>query len=175
MRSGSYWPLCFRNRSGAWTDEVDHGHRIDPVWKGSCGCCGRGPDDAICPTSTRMVQPAGVDCGCGKRKEFGWRPGKSYCPCWTSADCWIGKKPFSTPHSSRRKRGLDSGQNASRERYEVHGGGRRPGRSCRSATCVRADCRMQACGEHGPVSEGSTRGTWTPSHPSAPSYCRSRL
>jgi hypothetical protein len=37
----------------------------------------------------------------------------------------------------------------------VHGGGRRQGRSCRSATCVRADCRMSARGEHAPACEGS--------------------
>ncbi len=91
-----------------------------------------------------MVQPAGVDCGCGKRKEFGWPSGKSYCPCWTSADCWIGKKPFSTPHSSRRKRGLGSRQNTSRERYEVHGGGRRQGVpvGVQLASAQIAECRL---------------------------------
>ena len=128
------------------------------------------------PNSSRMGQLAGVGCGCGKKKGIwlaAWQKLLSVLDQRRLLD-WE-EASLSTPHSSPRKGGLGGRQNTSRERYEVHGGGRRPGRSCRSATCVRADCRMQACGEHGPVSEGSTRGTWTPSHPSAPSYCRSRL
>ena len=99
------------------------------------------------PNSSWMVQPAGADCGCGK-------------------------KPFTTPHPSRLKRGFGSQQDASRERYEVHGGGRRPRRSCRSATCVHADCRMSTRGQHAPASEGSARWTWAPPLPSAPSHRR---
>src|ERR1700691_2348566 len=92
MRSGRYWPLCFPSQGGARMDVVGPGHRIDPVWRVFCGSCAPMPDGAAYLRSTRMVQFAGVDCGCGKRKEFGWQPGKSDCPCWTSADCWIGKK-----------------------------------------------------------------------------------
>jgi len=45
--------------------------------EGYCGFCGQEPDGAIYPNSTRTVQPAGAGCGCGKRKEFGWQPGKA--------------------------------------------------------------------------------------------------
>ncbi len=67
----------------------------------------------------------------------------------------------------REKGGAGSRQNTSRERYEVHGGGRRPRHTCRSATCVRADCRVSACGKHAPASESAAARPWTPTFPSA--------
>jgi hypothetical protein len=149
-------PVCFLNRSAARTV-------VDGPGSSNRSCLGGhtvgSADRSQMARSTRTI-PGRFDllASVAEWEEQGiWlaKPGKSYCPCWTSADCWIGKKPFSTPHSSPRKRGLGSRQNTSRERYEVHGGGRRQGRTCRSATCVRADCRMSARGEHAPAGEGS--------------------
>ena len=94
---------------------------------------------------------------------------------WISASCWIGKKPFWTPPLSRQKRGLGGRKDPSRERYEVHGGGRRPGHTYRSATCVRANLRVPACGKHARAGESATSRPRTSALPSAACNCRSRL
>jgi transposase len=60
------------------------------------------------------------------------------------------------------KKGSRGRQDTSRERDEMRGGGRRLRRTCRSATCVRADFRTSACGEHTPTGERAAQWTWTP-------------
>src|ERR1039458_2066751 len=107
-----------------------------------------------------------------------WSPREHRRSCWarwTSADCWIGKKHFLTPPSSPRKKGLRGRQDPSRERYEVRGGGRRPRRTCRSATCVRADFRTPACGKHACNSKSAAQWPWTPAFPPAARDRGSRL
>src|SRR5664279_616474 len=89
--------------------------------------------------------------------------------------CSTGKRPFSTRPLCWRKRGLRSRKNPSRERYEVHGGGRRPGYTYRSATCVRADLRVPARGKHAGAGKSTARWTRPPAEAVAPCDCGSRL
>jgi transposase len=60
------------------------------------------------------------------------------------------------------KKGPCRRHNTSRERYEVRGGDRRPRRTCRSATRVRADFRTPACRKHARYAEGAAPWPWTP-------------
>jgi len=151
------------------------GHRIAGAWKVFCGFCEPGRGGGTCPRSTPTVPPAGAVCGFGKRTEYGCGLGKR---CWRgsiSASCWTGKKPFWMRPSYWRKRGLRSRKDPSRERYEVHGGGRRPGHTYRSATRVRANLRVPARGKHAGASESATPRPRSSTAAVAAGHCRSRL
>ena len=121
----------------------------------SLGLAYRARGGATCPRSTPMDLPAGAGCGSGKKTACRCGLGKR---CWRgsiSASCSTGKKPFSTRPSCWRKKGLRSRKDPSRERYEVHGGGRRPGHTYRSATRVRANLRVPARGKHARAGESA--------------------
>ena len=154
---------------------VGLGLPTETAWRASSGFCVRERDGGICLTNTPMDRPAGAGCVPGRSRTFGSRHGKNYSLCWTREVCWTGKKPFWTPPSLPRKRGLGGRQNASWERYEVHGGGRRPGHTCRSATCVRATGRVPAGGEHARYGEGSAQRARASALSPATGDCRSRL
>ena len=73
------------------------------------------------------------------------------------------------------KKGAPQSEKPSRERYEVHGGGRRQRHTCRSVTCVRATGRVPVGRKHARGGEGSASRARTAALPSQTSYCRPRL
>ncbi len=167
--------ICFRHRSAGKMDGADLGHRIAAVSKAFSGFSGWAHGGATCQANIPMAPPAGVVCGGGKSKGCGCGHGKRYWPGWMNESCSTGKRPFWTRPLCWRKRGLRSRKNPSRERYEVHGGGRRPGYTYRSATCVRADLRVPARGKHAGAGKSTARWTRPPAQAVAPCDCGSRL
>src|SRR5664280_656701 len=108
-------------------DGADLGHRIAAVSKAFSGFSVLAHGGATCQPNIPMAPPAGVVCGGGKSRGCGCGPGKPCWPGWMNESCSTGKRPFSTRPLCWRKRGQRRRKNPSRERYEVHGGGRRPG------------------------------------------------
>jgi hypothetical protein len=111
------------------TEAVGVGHEPPTVrvYRVVCGSCVPEPGGAICRRSIQTVLLAGGGCGCGRNSVSGCGLGGNCWRRWTSASCWTGRRHFWMQLLSPRKRGPRRRHDTSRERYEVHGGGRRPG------------------------------------------------
>jgi hypothetical protein len=152
---------------------VDLGLPTDPVWKAFSGSCVRVPDGGICRRNTRWVHLLATAADVRRTRRLARVVAQTAGPARRTQATGGWEKAFMDATFVTAKKGPCRRHNTSRERYEVRGGGRRPRRTCRSATRVRADFRTPACRKRPRYGEGAAPWPWTPPFQSATRDCRS--